>query len=49
MQRTDHCLTPDGAVGAVIEVAGVLALRNGKIVRWHDYFDASPFAGLTAA
>src|SRR5581483_1470900 len=48
VQRTDHCLTPDGAVGAVIEVAGVLALRDGKIVRWHDYFDPSPFTGLTA-
>jgi limonene-1,2-epoxide hydrolase len=49
VQRTDNCLDPDGEVAAVIEVAGVLTLRNGKIVRWHDYFDPSPFAALTGA
>ena len=48
VQRTDKCLNASGAVAAVIEVAGVLELRDGKIVRWHDYFDPSPFAGLTA-
>jgi limonene-1,2-epoxide hydrolase len=47
VQRTDNCLDPDGQVAAVIEVAGVLTLREGKIVRWYDYFDPSPFAALT--
>lgn len=48
VQRTDDCLDPSGAVAARIEVTGVLALRDSKIVRWHDYFDPTPFAGLTA-
>lgn len=47
VQRTDNCLDQRGEVAVVIEVAGILALRDGKITYWCDYFDPSPFAALT--
>lgn len=44
VERIDRCLDANGDVAATIEVAGVLTLERGRIVRWCDYFDPSPFA-----
>jgi limonene-1,2-epoxide hydrolase len=39
-ERLDLIRIPDGSVHGV-PVMGTFVLRNGKIVRWTDYFDSS--------
>jgi limonene-1,2-epoxide hydrolase len=41
-ERIDHLNGKDGTLLS-LPLAGVLVVRNGKIVRWSDYFDPRPF------
>ena len=42
-QRVDSLYARSGALLARAPVAGVLHLRDGKIVQWKEYFDAGSF------
>jgi limonene-1,2-epoxide hydrolase len=42
-ERIDHLEKADGSRIASLPVSGTLEVRDGKIVRWSDYFDPRPF------
>ncbi len=42
-ERVDHLNKADGSTVVSLPLAGVLEVRDGKIVRWADYFDPRPF------
>lgn len=42
-ERIDHLEKADGSKIASLPVSGTLEVRDGKIVRWSDYFDPRPF------
>lgn len=42
-ERVDHLNKADGSTVASLPLAGVLTVRDGKVVRWSDYFDPRPF------
>lgn len=42
-ERVDHLNKADGSTVVSLALAGVLEVRNGKVVRWSDYFDPRPF------
>lgn len=42
-ERIDHLEKADGSKIISLPVSGTLELRDGKIVRWSDYFDPRPF------
>lgn len=42
-ERIDYLNKADGSTVATIALAGVLQVKEGKIVRWTDYFDPRPF------
>lgn len=42
-ERVDHLNRADGSTILSLALAGVLVVRNGKVVRWSDYFDPRPF------
>lgn len=44
-ERVDSFLNADGAVIADLPLMGVLKVRDGRIVHWHDYFDPRPLLG----
>jgi limonene-1,2-epoxide hydrolase len=46
-QRVDSLYARSGALLARAPVAGVLHLRDGKIVQWKEYFDAGLFVADT--
>ena len=48
VERIDHAFDADGNELVATAIAGVLKVRDDKIVHWADYFDATPFAGLVA-
>ena len=41
-ERVDHVDAKDGQRVLSFPLAGVLEVRDGKIVRWSDYFDPRP-------
>lgn len=41
-ERVDHLTRADGSTVLSLALAGVLVVKNGKIVRWSDYFDPRP-------
>jgi limonene-1,2-epoxide hydrolase len=41
-ERVDHMDTADGKRLLSFPLAGTLTVKNGKIVRWTDYFDPRP-------
>jgi limonene-1,2-epoxide hydrolase len=40
-ERIDHLRRADGSVIATIPVVGIMDMENGKIKRWHEYFDSA--------
>ena len=42
-ERVDHLNKADGQTVVSAALAGVLVVKNGKVVRWSDYFDPRPF------
>lgn len=42
-ERIDHLNRADGSTVASLALAGALQVKDGKIVRWTDYFDPRPF------
>lgn len=42
-ERIDHLEKADGSKITALPVSGTLEVRDGKIVRWSDYFDPRPF------
>jgi len=47
-ERTDHMDDSEGTRMLSFPLAGVLRVRDGKIVRWTDYFDPRPLLPPTA-
>ncbi|HEY1967410.1 MAG TPA: limonene-1,2-epoxide hydrolase family protein [Pseudonocardia sp.] len=43
-ERVDHLRRADGSLIASAPVAGVLTLRDDRIVRWREYFDPTGLA-----
>ncbi len=48
-ERVDHMDTADGTRLLSFPLAGALTVRNGKIVRWSDYFDPRPLLPASAS
>ena len=46
-ERTDHVRGPDGTVHA-LPVMGTFVVRDGKIVRWTDYWDTGLMGKMMA-
>ena len=42
-ERTDHHYDAEGKDVLTPRIAGVMVLRDGKLVRWSDYFDTVHF------
>ncbi len=42
-ERIDHLERADGSKITALPVSGTLEIRDGKLVRWRDYFDPRPF------
>ncbi len=45
-ERLDYLVNAKGDTIGEVSVAGVMELRDGKIIRWHDYFDPTPLGAL---
>ena len=42
-ERIDHLERADGSKIIALPVSGTLEVKDGKLVRWSDYFDPRPF------
>lgn len=47
-ERLDHFCAPDGTIVLTVRALGVLEIKDGKIVRWRDYFDTAGFAAAVS-
>lgn len=45
-ERIDYIVDKDGKTVIVAPDMGIFEIEKGKIKRWRDYFDASPFLAL---
>ncbi|VFR32015.1 hypothetical protein ANK1_4057 [plant metagenome] len=43
-ERLDHFCERDGTIVLTVHALGVLEIKDGKIVRWRDFFDTAGFA-----
>jgi limonene-1,2-epoxide hydrolase len=49
VERKDHCFDQDGHESIVSDLTGVFVVRDGKITKFHDYFDPAPFLKLMSS